>query len=139
MTRQTGAPGVSLLRLYLLRAVYALMAFGLAFHIWPSLIHHAPMWPFWRGVAASLLGTICVLSFLGLRYPLKMIPLLFFEMTWKTIWLIAVALPLWLSHQMDADTLQTTYECLMGVVVPIALPWRYVFAAYVKATGDRWW
>jgi hypothetical protein len=138
MTPQTGAPGVSLLRLYLLRALYALIALGLAFHIWPSVIHHATIWPFWHGVAASLLATICVLAFLGIRYPLKMMPLLFFEMTWKAIWLIFVALPLWLSHQVDSDTLQTAYECLMGVIVPILLPWGYVFRTYMTAPGDRW-
>ncbi|MBI3677182.1 MAG: hypothetical protein HY243_11275 [Proteobacteria bacterium] len=138
MTPQTGAPEVSLLRLYMMRALYVLMAVGLAFHIWPSLIHHANAWPFWRGVASSLLGAIGAMAVLGIRYPLKMLPLLFFELGWKAIWLIVVALPLWFAHQMDADTMATVYECLMGIIVLIVIPWHYVFATYVKASGDRW-
>jgi len=26
----------------------------------------------------------------------------------------------------------------MGIIVPLILPWRYVFANYVKKPGDRW-
>lgn len=26
----------------------------------------------------------------------------------------------------------------MGVIVPVVIPWSYVFANYVKKPGDRW-
>jgi hypothetical protein len=78
-------------------------------------------------------------ALLGLRYPLKMLPLLFFEMTWKAIWLIAVPLPLWVNHlPINADTADTIQACLWAIIIPIVLPWRYVFAAYVQQPGDRW-
>jgi hypothetical protein len=129
---------VSLFRLYLLRAGYLLIAVGLGSTIWPSVIHHAP-WSLWHGVGISVLTAVSLLAILGLRYPLKMLPLLFFELTWKAIWLIAAALPLWTSHsRIDADTADTIQACLMGAIFLIVIPWRYVFAAYVLQPGDRW-
>jgi hypothetical protein len=67
-----------------------------------------------------------------------MLPLLFFEIAWKAIWLLVVALPLWRVRQMDADTLETAYECLLAVVFVVAIPWGYVAARFALAPGDRW-
>ncbi len=85
-----------------------------------------------------MLAAIAVLAVLGIRYPLRMLPLLLFEVLWKSIWLIAIALPLWSAHQLDADTMETVKACVMGIVlVPIVIPWPYVLAQYVKKPGDR--
>ncbi len=129
---------VSLFRLYLLRALYLLITVGLGFTIWPQIMHHPTPWSLWHGVGCSLLGTVAVLACLGIRYPLKMLPVLFFELIWKAIWLIAVAYPLWSSGQMDADNLETAQNCIMGIIVPLAIPWGYVWKHYVKMPGDRW-
>ena len=126
---------VSAVRLYLMRALYLLIAVGLGVTIWPQVIHH-PLTM--HGSTSSLLGAMAVLAVLGIRYPLQMLPLLFFELVWKTIWLIAVALPLWSAHQIDPDTAESIRACLMGVIVPIVVPWRYVFENYVKKHGDPW-
>jgi hypothetical protein len=135
-----GAPArqVSLLRLYALRAVYLLIAVAMGGQIWPLIFHHRP-WELMHGVADCMLAAITALALLGVRYPLKMLPLLFVEMAWKSIWLLAVALPIWRSGQaFDADTAETVKACLMGVIFPLVIPWRYVFAHYVRAPGDRW-
>ena len=129
---------VSLVRLYAMRALYLLMAVGLALTIWPQLLNHPTPWPLWHGVGCSLLGTMAILAAVGLRYPLKMLPVLFLELIWKSIWLILVAIPLWLAHQIDAENLETIQNCLMGVIVPLVIPWPYVFENYVKGRGDRW-
>jgi hypothetical protein len=129
---------VSIFRLYLLRAIYLLISVGLAFTIWPQIIRHSTPWSLWHGVGCSLLGAVSILAFLGIRYPLKMLPVLFFELIWKSIWLIAVALPLWSTGQMDPDNLETAQNCLMGVIVPLVIPWSYVWTHYVKMHGDRW-
>ncbi|HEX5422572.1 MAG TPA: hypothetical protein VFW94_03420 [Candidatus Acidoferrales bacterium] len=91
------------------------------------------------GVVSSVLGTVAALAIVGLRYPLKMLPLLFFELIWKTTWLLAFALPLHLAGMVDADTKQTIVACLMGIIFPIAIPWPYVYRKYIKESGDRWW
>jgi hypothetical protein len=135
-------PEVSLFQLYLLRAAYLLLVVGLGLTVWPALIQHAP-WALtlcpWNGVGNSLLAALSLLAILGLRYPLKMLPLLFFELTWKSIWLLGVALPMWTTHsQIDADMAQTIQACLMGIIFPIVIPWRYVFANFARQAGDRW-
>lgn len=89
---------VSTFRLYLLRAVYLLIFVGLAFDIWPQIIDHTSALPLWQGVGCSLLAATSILAALGLRYPLAMLPVMFFELIWKSIWLIAIALPLWSAH-----------------------------------------
>jgi hypothetical protein len=129
---------VSTFRLYLLRATYLLVFVGLIFTIGPQIINHPTPWSLWHGVGCSMLGAVSILAFLGIRYPLKMLPVLFFELIWKAIWLIAVALPLWSTNQMDATNLETAQNCLMGVIMPIVIPWSYVWKHYVKMPGDRW-
>ncbi len=129
---------VSLLRLYALRAAYLFVAAGLAATVWPLLITHSPQWPLMNGVVCSMLGALSVLAAFGIRYPLQMLPVLLFEVAWKSIWLIAVALPLWSANQLDARTWETVRDCaLVAILIPI-IPWRYVIAQYVTRPGDRW-
>ena len=130
---------VSTFRLYLLRATYLLILVGLGFQIWPLLLHPPKDLALMRGVVRSLLGAVSLLAALGIRYPIKLLPLLFFELVWKSIWVLVFGLPLWSGHQLDADSQETLKACLMGVVLmPIVIPWPYVLAHYVKARGDRW-
>jgi hypothetical protein len=79
-----------------------------------------------------------LLSVLGLRYPLKMLPLLFWEMIWKATWLLSVALPAWQSGKMDADISETTFACLMSVIFLVIVPWDYVWRNFVTAKNERW-
>lgn len=129
---------VSTFRLYLLRATYALIAVGLGSIIWPRLISHEP-WGHMEGVAYALLGALSALAAVGVRYPLLMLPLLLFEFVWKSVWLLAVALPLARAGTLDAANASTVFDCLLGaIVVPLVLPWRYVVANYIRKPGDRW-
>ena len=73
-------PEISVFRLYLLRAGYLLLVVGLGSTIWPTMFHHGA-WTLSIGVEKSLLAALSLLAVLGLRYPLKMLPLLFYELT----------------------------------------------------------
>jgi hypothetical protein len=129
---------VSLFRLYALRAGYLLIAVGLAATVWPIVINHSPQWPLMNSVACSLLAAVSVLAAVGIRYPLQMLPVLLFEIVWKSIWLIAVALPLWSANQIDARTWETVRDCLFGAILIPLIPWRYVISQYVTKPGDHW-
>lgn len=132
-------PEVSTFRLYLLRATYLLIVVGLGFQIWPGLLHPPRDLEHMRGVVRSLLGAVSLLAALGIRHPLKMLPLLIFEFVWKSIWIVAFGLPRWATDELDPNTGETLKSCLMGIVLfPLATPWRYVLTHYVKAPGDRW-
>ena len=132
------ANAVPVWRLYALRASYLLLVVGLGSVVWPGVIHHDKPWALMPGVVHCMLAAMSALAILGLRYPLRMLPLLFFEIAWKAIWLLVVALPLWRAHQMDADTLETTYECLLAAVFVAAIPWGHVAARFALSPGDRW-
>jgi hypothetical protein len=85
-----------------------------------------------------MLVAMSLLCFLGLRYPLQMLPILLFELGWKFIWVAVVVVPLWISNQLDPATLQVFYSCLVVLIVLAVIPWRYVIAHYVRKPGDRW-
>lgn len=127
---------VSLIRLYVLRATYLLLVVGLGAMILPPLLSHDPMS---RGVIPSLLGAVWVLALVGLRYPLQMLPLLMFELVWKTIWLLDYGLPQWSSGQLPATFSEDFSAILAGVILmPLVIPWGYVYRQYVKQRPNRW-
>ena len=132
-------PQISLFRLYVLRALYAFILAGLLVFVWPSYIAQLPDPPHFKGVALTMLAAFSLLCALGIRYPLQMIPVLLWELVWKSMWLLLIALPRWMDGTMDSSTSQTMIDCLVGVVlVPLALPWGYVVANYLKRPADRW-
>jgi hypothetical protein len=132
----TAHDSVPLWRLYLLRAAYLLLIVGLGAMIVPVVISHEPAA---RGVIPSLLCGVWLLSFIGLKLPLRMLPLLMFEFTWKTVWLLAFGLPQWFSGQQPATFAEDFFNIGFGVLLmPFVIPWGYVWRQYVKAPGDRW-
>jgi hypothetical protein len=130
---------ISTLRLFLLRAMYLLIAVGLAFTVWPAIIAPPGTAANANTVIRSLLGALALLSALGLRYPVKMLPLLLFEFLWKVIWVVAFALRMWLNEGLDAYASETLFACLIGVVlVPLVVPWGYVVRHYIRAEPEPW-
>lgn len=130
---------LSTFRLYLLRAVYLLITVGLVIMIWPLIISPGDNVSHMGGVVRAMLGTVAVLSALGIRYPVAMLPVLFFELVWKTIWVVAFGVPLWMAGRLEGGTAESMNDCLVGIVIVAAvLPWGYVYRRYVQAAGDRW-
>jgi hypothetical protein len=126
---------VSLFRLYVLRAMYLVLVIGLGGMVVPEIVSH-PLVS--RGVIASLLGAVWVLAFLGLRYPLEMLPLLMFELVWKLIWMIAYGLPQWSAGVQPPTFAEDFFNIAWGAVLLLVIPWPYVWRCYVKRPGTRW-
>jgi hypothetical protein len=136
LSENASAREVSLVRLYVLRATYLLLVVGLGATIVPGILSHELIS---RGVIASLLGALWLLAFLGLRYPLEMLPLLLFEFAWKAIWMIAYGLPQWSAGRLPPTFGDDFFAIALGVVLmPLVIPWPYVWRHYVKRSGARW-
>jgi hypothetical protein len=131
-------PGISPLRLWLLRAMYVLIAVGLGLTVWP-LILSPPATADQGSVIRALLGAIALMAALGVRYPLKMLPVLLFELLWKVLWIATAAIPVAAGNGLDAYASETLFACLVGVVlVPLVVPWGHVRRQYFTAAGDPW-
>lgn len=130
---------VSTFRLYLLRAGYLVIALGLVVMIWPGIIRPPENLSHMGAVVRSLLGAVSLLAVLGIRYPLKLLPLLFFELLWKSVWVLAFGLRLWSAGELGPDAEATLGDCIFGIIlVLIVTPWGYVLRHYLNAPGDRW-
>lgn len=129
---------LSTFRLYLLRVFYLVLAVGLGMQMWPAVIYHVYSMKVDSSALTCMLWALSVLSILGVRYPVQMLPLLLFEVTWKTAWLLTVALPHWLRGQWNQDLASTTFAVGLIVILIPLVPWTYVYESYVKQPGERW-
>jgi hypothetical protein len=125
-------------RLHLMRVGYLFMGVGLAVVKWPLVIGYDQAMPLYEGVVAVLLTAMSLLAFLGLRYPVRLLPMLLFETLWKLIWLSVVAAPAVASGNVDQTMSEMIFSCSLVVVIAAVIPWRYAWRQFVMAKGDRW-
>jgi len=43
-----------------------------------------------------------------------------------------------MAGRIDESIKPSIFACSMVVLVYLAIPWRYVFAHYIKVRGERW-
>lgn len=124
-------------RLNLMRGGYLLMAVGVLIVKWPLLLQVASL-PAIEGAVVCILTAVSLLAFLGVRYPIGMLPILMFEVLWKVLWLALVALP----HLIASDLNEATETLLFSVlfVIPIiaVTPWDFVLKRFITASGEAW-
>ena len=128
---------IALWRLYLLRFGYLLIAAGMGNIMVPAFLHHG-QWTLDQGLKNAMLLALATLCAVGMRNPLKMLPVLFFEMAWKGFWLAFIALPAWRSGPLNADMKDAVFSVSFVVIYLVILPWDYVWRNFVTAKGDRW-
>ena len=122
---------LSRMRVHAMRAGYLLMGVGLAVVKWP-LLPKAHSLPLYEGVTLCLLTAMSLLAFLGLRHPLRLLPLLVLESAWKLLWLAVVALPRAVAGDIDGRTAGILFNCTFVVVIIAVTPWRHVWRTYVR-------
>ncbi|OHU86682.1 MULTISPECIES: hypothetical protein [Pseudoalteromonas] len=118
-------------KLYLLRAMYIFIFVGLGLSNTPEAISEMGVSTDSYTVINAMLMGFMLMSLLGAFYPLKMLPILMFELLWKILWLALFALPMYLNAGLDEYAIGVAFACIIGVVLtPIVLPWRYIINTY---------
>ncbi len=133
-TRSLETP-IATWRLWLLRAGYLLLTVGMGMQIIPVFFDHQPA-TLDEGIVNSMLLAMVILCAFGLRYPLKMLPILFWEMIWKTAWLLTIALAELQSGEIDESTASIAFACALVIIVYAVVPWDYAFRTYVISKRD---
>ena len=134
---RSAEPRVSMFHLYGLRILYVLIALFLLSSVAPLLASPPPT--MMTGAARALFVALGLLAALGVRYPLRMLPIMLFELAWKALWLAFIGLPLWSAGRLDDANMETFWNVAIGLpLVLVVIPWRYVFDQYVRRPSERW-
>lgn len=127
-------------RLNMMRVGFLVMGVGLVLVKWPLFFKDGGVasLPVFEGVVAAILTAMSLLAFLGLRYPIQLLPLLVLESLWKLIWLAAVGVPKLLADDMT-DEMRSVFSSVLVVVIILAVtPWDYVWKTYFRTPGAPW-
>jgi len=123
--------GTSRFRFYLLRFYFALNFVALGFQAWSEIFAHKGLWQPIPGIAYSFWAAFSLLAILGIIHPLKMIPLLLIQFTYKLIWSVMVAYPMWAANQLPASH-ELTNIMVKGVFIDLLIiPWPYVLRNFI--------
>jgi hypothetical protein len=106
---------------------------GLGMIIMPDVIRSMSGWPTQDPIVFGVCGSVYVafglLSILGLRSPLKFVPILLLQLAYKVVWYIGVMLPLLLGGRFPSYGI--VYAVILALFVIgdlIAIPFSYLFA-----------
>ena len=84
-----------------------------------------------RGVVGSVYLAFALLSILGLRSPLKFVPVLLLQLSYKVVWFIGIILPLLVAGRFPTSKIAILYVVVFATFIIgdlIAIPFSYVFA-----------
>jgi len=124
--------GVRPIQIFAMRVGYVLVFVTVGIVTWSRILQHEGGWDPLVAAAVSMWAGSSVLSVLGLIHPLKWLPIVLFEIAYKSIWLVIVAYPLWSSDRLAGSPAEGLAHAFLWVVVPIvAVPWGYVLRTYV--------
>jgi hypothetical protein len=130
--------GVPRINVYVMRLFFALMFVFVAMDSWSAIITHTGSWKPLNAVAVSVWAAYSTLSFLGILHTLRMLPIMMFMIFYKTLWLIIVAYPLWVTGQLAGSDAEEMAKVFVWVALPIVfMPWGYVFRTYVWSYRNK--
>lgn len=129
--------GVRPIQIYLMRLGFLLVIVLVGNIAWSNILTHEGDWDPLQAVALSMWAGCSVLSVFGLINPLKWIPLVLFEIAYKSIWLVVVAYPMWSAGTLAGSRAEDIALSFVPVILPVvAMPWGYVLRSHVWP--NRW-
>src|SRR5271165_1681555 len=109
-----------------------LMFVFVSYDSWAHIISHTGAWEVTDAAAWCMWAAFSLISFIGIMKPLKMLPIILFEIIYKVMWLIIVAYPLWVNNKLVGSPAEYTTNVLLLVILPIMfMPWGYFFRTYI--------
>lgn len=124
--------GVRPVNIWGLRLFYFLMLVFVAPTAWQVLLSHHGAWDPLRAMAFAVWATYPALALFGLLHPLRWLPLMFFTIGYKAIWLGFIALPLWRAGELwGTPTGEVAASFLALPLLAAVVPWGYAWRTYV--------
>ncbi len=116
--------------------IYTIMLaglFGLGIILIPEKIKTSFAWPVEEPIAFGIIGSVYLafglLSIMGLRSPLKFVPVLLLQLFYKSIWFIGVVLPLLVTAHFPSYAVPTVVIFATFIIGDlVAIPFSHVFA-----------
>lgn len=130
-SENSNLPLIAPWRIHCIRFLFLLMATFMGYFVWYNLLFQSADVPVPQTLARSLLAALALLSLLGVRYPIQMLPLMLYEVAWKTIWLLFIAFRAWLAGKWTPEIENLFHECIGIILAYVFMPWRYVWARYI--------
>ncbi|MEQ9506765.1 MAG: hypothetical protein RLO80_10890 [Hyphomonas sp.] len=128
----SNALGLSPLRLWIMRIPYFLTGVLFTITVWGTLLANWGFFEPMEGVAFAFWGALSLLALLGLRFPVKMLPVLLIQFAYKAIWIAAVGYPLQARGELGPGGQELLQANLIGIVIDlIAIPWLYVAKTFI--------
>ena len=119
-------------RLYAMRLVFLLTFIGLAPSAWQEILAPSETLEAYYGVTVSFWAALSILSIVGFLYPVKMLPLLLLQFSYKLIWLLGVGLPLWQEGALEGGVKDLAMANAIGVILDLlVIPWVYAAKKYL--------
>ncbi|WP_108812102.1 hypothetical protein [Sphingorhabdus sp. Alg231-15] len=138
MTNPSTEFEVSAIRRWIMRIPFFFTGVLFTFTAWGTLIEHWGTFEPIEGVAFAFWGALSLLAIIGLRFPVKMLPILLLQFGYKLLWIAAVGYPLMSRGELDSSGQDLFQANAMGVVIDlIAIPWIYVIRTYVVEGFSR--
>ena len=120
-------------RQHLMRGLFFLNFISLAFDNWSSIVFPKEQLEVLPGVAVSFWAGFALLNLIGVRFPLKMIPILLLQFLYKTAWILGVYRPTWKAGLLTEGITEFFYICVAGIVLNLLIiPWGYVYREFFQ-------
>lgn len=130
--------GVPRINIYLLRVLFTLMFVFLTYDSWSHIINHKGPWEVANTAAWCMWGSYSVISFIGILRPLKMLPIILFEIIYKTTMLIIVSYPLYVKNELIGSPAEGMTRMFVWVVFSIIImPWGYFFRNFIWVSKKK--
>jgi hypothetical protein len=105
---------------------------GLGMIVIPEVVKSIFSWPVEEPIAFGIIGSVYMsfglLSILGLRSPLKFVPVLLLQLCYKLIWFIGVILPLLVTAKFPSYAIPMAIIFVTYIIGDlIAIPFSYIF------------